>query len=1235
MRDAGRSTCYGIRMSFLFIISALLLSTALTASAGAAGPPVLWEKGHNCGDDGKLANGECGEADETQAPRGVATDSTDGDLYVSDSANRRVQQYTAWGQLLRIWGWDVVKSGPGDDTSIPEDQFEICVPSNGDICKAGTSGEGTGQFGYCCGPQGIATDASGNVYVVDHGNLRVQKFDSNGNFLLTFGGDVNKTKSEETATEAERNLCPIDPGDVCQRGVGGTGAGQFGSWAIGSFIAVGGLPETVYVGDRERIQRFGADGKYLGDLPDPEELIKGKTVMSLAADSSGNLFVAFLGSGSLVGGVPAPAADVLKLSPGGVKTCAMKVAKPTALAADSSGKIYVVDGVKEIGGVELQIRKFNGDCSEVKDSEFPFSGELDASTGVATSSPPTCGLDSPDLFVNNVVPPEKNFIRAYGSPPDPSICPPPTVPPTISNQHALSVDTDGATLRAKINPHFWPDTTYYLQYGTGKCSEGGCNQTALFPGSELTNAVLDADIATVGVLLTGLEPDTTYHYRFVAESSGGGPVFGEGEGQEERSFHTFPLPDPPSSDPCPNATFRTGASVRLPDCRAYEMVSPLDKNNADVTDASEAHAMASVGGGAFTYSMLATAYAEPEGAPLIGQYLSKRDPEAGWSTRSIAPPRTAPPLYNTGDILFERGQYKIFSEDLCSGWLVQDSDVALAPKAPVGVPNAYRRDLCGGAGYELLTTIAPPGYSLESEPSASNYYLGIQGTSADGSVSFFRAPAKLTGNAAGKGIYQVYVAFEGKLRLVSILPNGNASTLHSSLGTSQSLTSFRDDSVYHAVSADGSRVFWSTAPGVSGVGKLFVRVHPTQAPSKLIGEECTEAAKACTLPVSIGDALFHAAATDGSVALYSLADSLFEYDVGKAIAKEAGVRTLISKKVTGVVGASNDATRVYFVSREDLAGAAEGGKENLYLHERGEGFTFIATLSSADTSLYSKAPYARDSRVSPDGLHLAFTSTASLTGYDNADVKSGEPDAEVFVYDATASEGSGELLCASCNPSGARPSGRKTPGQFGIWVASSLPGWISQTHPGRVLSPDGGRLFFESSDALVPRDTNGRTDVYEWEEPGKGSCTEADSSFAPSNGGCLSLISSGESSKDSELIDASADGNDVFFATSSSLLVQDYGLRDVYDARVNGGFPPPPPAPPACEGEACQGTPSPPNDPTPSSSVFQGAGNVVEGRPGRCAKGKVRRRGRCVAKKQRRRAKHPKQQANDKRRAGR
>ena len=161
-----------------------------------------------------------------------------------------------------------------------------------------------------------------------------------------------------------------------------------------------------------------------------------------------------------------------------------------------------------------------------------------------------------------------------------------------------------------------------------------------------------------------------------------------------------------------------------------------------------------------------------------------------------------------------------------------------------------------------------------------------------------------------------------------------------------------------------------------------------------------------------------------------------------------------------------------------------------------------------------------------------------------------------------------------------------------------------------MLSDDGQRVFFESFDKLVTRDTNGALDVYQWEANGKGNCTEA--------GGCVQLISNGQSPQGSEFVDADPTGNNVFFSTNSSLLPQDPGLIDIYAARVGGGFPQPPPPLPPCEGEACQRPAPAPNDPTPSSASFVGPGNPAAKKPKPCGKGKqkVKKGGktRCVKK---------------------
>jgi hypothetical protein len=344
-----------------------------------------------------------------------------------------------------------------------------------------------------------------------------------------------------------------------------------------------------------------------------------------------------------------------------------------------------------------------------------------------------------------------------------------------------------------------------------------------------------------------------------------------------------------------------------------------------------------------------------------------------------------------------------------------------------------------------------------------------------------------------------------------------------------------------------------------------------------------------------------------------------------------------------VLGASEDGSYVYFVSKAAMAANAVSGADNLYVdHYSGttwEAPTLIATLPGEDNRDWREDLKKQTARVSPNGRWLAFMSRASLTGYDNRDAVSGVPDEEVYLYDA----GDGRLVCASCDPTGARPVGRQygEGGDYGgdgllgggdrvwpetTWLAANIPGWTpydgkdrasgaDELYQSHYLS-DSGRLFFNSGDALVPQDVNGTWDVYEYEPEGVGSCGPGSVSgsvvFKPERtfdvegregkegAGCVGLISSGHSAEQSAFMDASESGDDVFFLTSSQLVPQDVDTYpDVYDAHVCSASVPcvsSPVSPPPCDtGDSCKAEPSP--QPlifgAPSSETFSGAGNIV------------------------------------------
>jgi hypothetical protein len=578
------------------------------------------------------------------------------------------------------------------------------------------------------------------------------------------------------------------------------------------------------------------------------------------------------------------------------------------------------------------------------------------------------------------------------------------------------------------------------------------------------------------------------------------------------------------------------------------------------------------------------------------------------------------------------GEYRAFSPDLCQGWLRTVAEPTLSPGAIQGYPNVYRRtdSECGGPSFTAFTQAEP--VSIPAEEYAA---LELQGTSADGSTAVYVAPAALAGTEAPAnpgGHAQLYVKGEGSsTAFVCVLPNGQPTTGPCTAGSpsTRGVGKGRYSNLQGAISEDGRRVFWTSSEG-DGLAPVYLRENPTRSQSAIEAGHCSEPEAACTVSVSAeAEALegtngsrFWAASPEGSLAILTSGKGLFAV----SLAEEAGALVPHTERlaggVQGVMGASRDAASVYFASSEALGGEnAEGksplvGQPNLYLAQVGA-IAFIGTLSPADLPAISHSellpvaerPVLRAARVSPDGRHAAFLSFGAPTGYDNTDAADGEAAGELYVYDAESET----LSCASCNPSAQRPLGRRYPAANNnhYTLAAKLAGWENDLYAPRAVATDGSRLFFESFDSLVPRDTNGVGDVYEWERLGAGGCSATSSGYAPENRGCVSLISSGKSSRDSEFLDASPAGNDVFFATLSSLVSADYGLVDVYDARVGGGFAAEAPPPAACEGEACQSPPEAPNDPTPTSASFQGAGNVVEAST-RCAKPKRRRNGRCL-----------------------
>jgi hypothetical protein len=756
-----------------------------------------------------------------------------------------------------------------------------------------------------------------------------------------------------------------------------------------------------------------------------------------------------------------------------------------------------------------------------------------------------------------------------------------TTGPGLREESVSNVASSSVTFDATIDPHGAP-TSYFFQYGTsaayGKDVPGSS-------GVSIGSGEGSVDVSQH--VQEGLLAGTTYHYRVVAVSE-----------VEPGTVEMFAGAD---------GTFRTqpaGGGLVLSDGRAWELVTPPDKRGAEIfaigqTSDEGAVIQAAVGGGALAWVADDPTEAVPHGYTNLLQGFSARGPD-GWVSRDIAIPHPGA----TGVSVGFGQEYRFFSGDLSRGVVQPFGPLIPELSKEASEPTAYLSseylngnptEPCLASCFRPLVTGAP-GYA--NVPAGTVFGEEVEGkcTSADGLLlcgpKFFGATpdlshivleskVALTSTPVPPNSEILYEWSAGRLTLVSVLP-----------GPSGAVSGVFDGS-RHGISDDGSRIFWGEG------NDLFVRDVP-RGETLLIGREAN----------------FEGASADGSVVFFSGQVCEIKSN-GTTGALECRVETLVKNVLGyGVVGASDDGSWVYFVGPEVLAPGGVPGGYNLYVRHAGV-TRFIASVSTEDADKLTKNLTVRPARVSPNGRWFTFMSQFELAGGRTRDAISGKSDEEVYLYDAEGNEGAGRLVCASCNPFGARPVGEEygtqdttlhggsTVWPSSAWLASNIPGWtpyrlgasIYQSH---FLSGS-GRLFFNSHDALVPQDVNGTWDVYQYEPAGVGGCDRSKVTFSEGSQGCVDLISSGGSSEESGFLDASETGGDVFFLTSAKLAGQDRDTAlDVYDAHECRSSAPcfaaPPVEPPVCDtGDACKAapTPQPAVFGSPSSATFTGAGNLT------------------------------------------
>jgi hypothetical protein len=829
-------------------------------------------------------------------------------------------------------------------------------------------------------------------------------------------------------------------------------------------------------------------------------------------------------------------------------------------------------------------------------------------------------------------------------------------PPEIVSQSVSGIGQTSATISGSINPHSSP-TTYFVEYVT----------EAAFRESEYATATkvpvggvpIGSGFTEVAVrqALIGLVPGTRYRVRLYAENA-----LGHDLGSPDDIFATHA--QNPWFPPCPaNEVFRVEWSAALPDCRAYEQASSPNKNGGSVAGLYS-FMFSSEDGSAVTFYSAAGSLPPGErgGAQTYSTYLAKRDASAGsWSSQRLLPPQEfgefAEFLGATPDLRYavvEAGtpagnlQHKtgLFVVDTEDGAVTQITPYELAGEQV----NIFGFDGASADGsrifFESTATISTTPKVPAPVAGHDNLYMWERST---GDVSLVGvlpvSEGKEEAPPAGSfgGAYEWY---EHELPSTGGALNkpGNAAEPVAVAGL-------------HAISPSGEQIFFTAA----GSGQLYLRRGLGGADPMTVRISTPNAG--VSSPSGEFPAAFLEATPDGSRAFLMSREHL---TANAASGEHAGERDLYrwdasapmgqgltdiapEAEVQGLLGVNSTGTVGYFVARGVLANKnpngenPEAGGENLYrfAEKTSGGFriTFITTLAegsgqspdrrNVSPKVSRNFPVGKTSRLSEDGETLLFASGKSLTGYDNFNLEGisceGGPCPELYLYSAQ----SGEITCVSCNPTGEVPVGAASL-QDQFFNAYFTPSTSPAVSPSRNLSADGTRVFFQTPDPLVAADKNGNVscpafggsgkqdlvgpglcqDVYEWEAVGSGSCQ-----YEEANGGCLYLLSTGQSEQPSYFVGASKDGSSAFIATNSQLVPADQDQADdVYDVREGGGLasqheraPVPCGAAAACKGS---GSVSPPGT-SPATSSFQGPGNP---KPPRCKKGYVAKKGKCVKK---------------------
>ena len=646
--------------------------------------------------------------------------------------------------------------------------------------------------------------------------------------------------------------------------------------------------------------------------------------------------------------------------------------------------------------------------------------------------------------------------------------------------------------------------------------------------------------------------------------------------------------------PCPNELLRVGLSAGLPDCRAYELVTPPNSNGRTF-NALGTYTLgippdlfptetAAPGSDSFIFMTFGGALAEPPGGSgVFDVYRAKRG-VGGWSTTELlSPPSTTINWSIPGGVSADHTDSFTRVGGTGGGEgvdLLRLPDGSFEPTAGNGAilePDAQGRYITPSGGHVIFST--------GPEEITQSYWCSHETT--------FCKTRPLAPDAPPEGTGAVYDRpVGGAPHVVSLLPNEVTPTAGQQacyVGTSKNAAS-----VAFKITANTQVCVHMQA----GSATLYVRVH-----NGLPGAEET-------LEVAEGNPAFAGLSDDGRYLFYVT-------EGGKGTIHRLDTETATDLEINPgapgqVVNISSDGDQVYYISEAQIGELGTAGQPNMYAWKAGAAVKFVATVAASDLvrtsgrlpgtpsltnwsfavtgaaaeyssgadGSHESGPGNDSSRSTPDGNVLVFESKAQLTPYENSTT-------EIYRYEFS----SGKLTCVSCNSVGPTAEGHESRLQ-----EVHLVGPQAIIHN---LSEDGTRVFFETAEALVPADVNGVNDVYEWH----------DGEVALISSGSFPVYPTPEEAEWQQLFGgnqhlqlfpntlqgATSDGRSVFFSTNQALTpgAGENGTQAIYDARVDGGFPQPAPVSP-CSEEGCK----PPrgaisSDTLPSASEgIAGAGNI-------------------------------------------